>query len=177
MKRNSNTELKPHECKLLAELLARARFPLPKDVFDAWVENLPTDAFELAITQKVESGRQIILMRRPWDDKHWPNMWHMPGTVVRQGDTQWKCYSRVMNTELHPSVSLGTPNHVCTVIFPKGEGKNRCRRGQETALLHHVEFKHECTFDGHWFPIDNLPDGTIPFHRTMIGMVRKYLKV
>ncbi|MES2087654.1 MAG: hypothetical protein V4467_01530 [Patescibacteria group bacterium] len=171
------TGLTTAEAETLAELLTKAKFPLPKEVFDAWTETLPTGAFELCITRKTSDGLEVFMLQRPGDDKHWPFEWHIPGTVLRDKDTYPKLFGRLMKSEIGGG-NFGKLRPVGTRIFPKGEGLYRCRRGHETALLYTVEFLKGTTPDnGCWFPIDQLPKNTVSFHHTLVAMVRKHLGV
>ena len=164
------------EAKTLGRLLAKAQFPLPRPVFDGWVENLPTVALELAFIRTVDSGRREIFMaRRGENDPFWPGEWHIPGTIVRQNEPIRVAYQRLIASEASEVNAIGQLRFVTYQEFPKGEGPNQCKRGHEIGLLHLVELTRGNLQGGTFFPLTKIPAKTIGFHRTMVGVVREFL--
>lgn len=164
-------------CQLQA-LLNRARFPLHRTVFDAWVENLPTVALELAIVRRGKNGWEIFMAKRPRNDKHWPGEWNEPGTVIRQGESTKRAYKRLLSGEmLSDGNGFGKLRFVGVRDLLPGNGIYRCRRGHELSHLYVVEY-HEMVAPkrGKFFPIDRLPRKTVPHHHTLVKMVRQFLE-
>lgn len=163
---------------LLGKLLAKAKFPLPRPAFDGWVENLPHVAFELAVVRLSHTDWEVFMTNRGPKDKFWPNMWNEPGTIIRQNETTAEAYRRLLKSEVFcEGKDFGKLHFVGVRDLLKGDGRNHCRRGHELAHLYMVEYRGEALEGGKFFPINNLPRHTIPHHRTLVAMVKKFLKV
>lgn len=72
--------------------------------------------------RRLASRRQVLLLRRTMQDVHWPGMWHVPGTCIRQEDwgsspTVESALSRLIIGEI-PDLELEEPRFV-NVAFPK----------------------------------------------------------
>lgn len=163
------------EAEKLGTLIAKARFPLPRPVFDGWVENLPHAALELGIVRESTEGPQIFMKQRPPDDKHWPLLWYVPGTLIRQNESINDAYERLVTSEIgkHLEFGLGPLQFVGIQEFLKGNGVHQCRRGHEIALIHTVRFAGNIPCTGTWHTFARLPESTIGFHRTIVDTVRK----
>ncbi|MDO8482548.1 MAG: NUDIX domain-containing protein [bacterium] len=169
--------LSASEALLLGSLLAKAKFPLPPPAFDGWVENLPHVALELAVVRQNENGWHVFMAQREHDDKFWPNEWHMPGTIIREGETTRKAYRRLLQSEMFSGgAGFGKLQFVDVRDLLKGEGRNRCRRGHELAHLYTVSYAGESLKGGDFFPISKLPGETSPHHHTLIAMAKKFLE-
>ncbi|OHA18446.1 MAG: hypothetical protein A2664_00690 [Candidatus Taylorbacteria bacterium RIFCSPHIGHO2_01_FULL_46_22b] len=167
-------KLSPKEVRICAQLLARAEFPLPQALFDAWVENLPHVAIELAVLRECEQEKktpvvEIFLTRRPSTDPFWPNMWHMPGTILRQNERVSRALGRLINTELGLLSTNFEPACFRKVFeFVRGHRFNESARGHEIGLLHILKIPSNCACTGgKFFSLKHLPQDIIPFHRLM----------
>lgn len=60
---------------------------LPQEIFYAIARITVLSVLEMVPFKIDEAGRtQVLLLRRPIDDRHWPNMLHVPGTIIRATD-------------------------------------------------------------------------------------------
>lgn len=158
------------ETEQFQRLANRCKFPLPPRVFDGWVENFPTTAIELCIYRAIDRQIEVWMVPRPPNDKHWPNEWHMPGTLIMSGETLNQSYRRLVRSEVGGGHRIPRPKFVEVFSLPKGEGPRRCRRGHGIGLLYMVKL-NQVPDNGKWFNTKRLPKKMVSFHRTMIKAV------
>ncbi|MBT4209990.1 MAG: hypothetical protein HOE19_03700 [Candidatus Komeilibacteria bacterium] len=89
------------EDRLLAFLLKRLKPIMTRTVFREVLGKFVLVAIEAVILRKSESGIEVFLTRRSVDDLDWPNMWHIPGSYLRQSDTGHEdALKRIQDEEL-----------------------------------------------------------------------------
>ena len=123
---------------------------------------------EVAPLRMTNEGRiEILLTQRPADDKHWPNEWHIPGTVIRSTDEPGNFHTgfqRVLHDELNDAVVYPTEPQFVGVKFWDAH------RGRELDHLHYVEVSvvDGAKVPGQFFDVTQLPETTIATHKIMI---------
>jgi len=127
---------------------------LPTWYFFAIAKFIPMTAYELLITRQCSSGREVLLFRRPDDDRYWPGMWHYPGTVVRTGDRGDDVWRRL-------SIEVGVPIKTSELRLIRTRiGINE--RGSSVFLIHHLESGDTANFpEGRFFPVTAIPQNTV----------------
>lgn len=138
-------------------LLPTAYFYIVSTVF-------PAPAVELLVLRKKGEATEIFLTRREKTDPHWPNMWHYPGTVVRNGDI-WETVSKRLAKE------LGV-DHLPKNPEPKGFAISDMRpRGWCAHNMHVMWVTNEVFATGQFFDLAHLPQDMIPFQKTALSQV------
>lgn len=114
---------------------------------------------------------QVFLGKRKKDDPNWPNMFHAPGTVIRETDREGNfedAIKRILTDELKDvKIEVG-PIFVKPVFRDLG-------RGKETALIHWAIIKGSCPL-GKYFNIDSLPGDIIKKQVKDIKMAVSHFK-
>jgi len=161
--------MKKDENSITAELMNKLIFPLSKEVFEAWASNFPTVPFELAIIR----GEEILLSRREDDDKFWPNLLNLPGTIIRQNEKFMEAYNRLVKSEVGiEGKDLGTPVFRKCFEFLKGSGDNENPRGHEISLLFQVNTDRIFP-KGMFFKLSEIPKDIVSHHRIILDYLQK----
>ncbi len=80
----------------VVKFLNDIKWPVSPHMFNALFRASPTVTFELVVFQESPSGElEVVLLKRPDDDTEFPGMLHIPGTVMRRGDTKEKALDRL----------------------------------------------------------------------------------
>src|SRR3989338_9972097 len=90
--------LTPQETKKLESLLARATYPLPENLFYYIARTFPMVAIETVIwraPRRKHGGLKVLLLRRSPRDPFWPNLWHSPGSILRNRETFHSAFKRI----------------------------------------------------------------------------------
>jgi ADP-ribose pyrophosphatase YjhB (NUDIX family) len=145
-------KLNQEEENKLIYLLKKVSFPMSKNLFYAWSENLTTVAIEVALLRK---NGEIFLTYR--DDKYFKG-WHIPGSIMIPGDTVNDVLSRVMKNEIN--MPFSTPTFFNW--FERTKGVNT-QRGQNLALVFIVVAEGNIEENGvrKFFPTNNPPKDLI----------------
>lgn len=160
------------EARQLTELLYKMKFPVPEEVFCALCENLIMCSTELAVLRRGERGLEILLTYR--NDRYFKG-WHITGTILLPGDTFESGANRVIKTEVKQKVT--TPEFIDHFMAHKGTGDHEYMRGQVFAHLFKCFLKEEYKGKGTFFPLDQIPEDTLPAHMYLISLVRKSTSV
>jgi hypothetical protein len=95
---------------------------------------------------------EVLLTKRLDNDKHWPGMWHTPGTVVRATDAignYQDAFDRILDGELKGVALKGEPQFLMAF-------RHESKRGTEDAKVYYVEVVGEPK-EGRFYDIDQLP--------------------
>jgi hypothetical protein len=164
---NIERPLTDEEIRITAENLKRLpKGFLPKEIFLAVAELVTTPTMEVA-PLRINENRQteVLLTQRPADDAHWPNGWHMPGTVIRSTDEEGSLrsgFNRILQSELKEDVRpLAEPVFVGTKFWD-------VERGRELDQMYYIEVEANDETPGQFFTVDNLPETTLAHHKVMI---------
>src|SRR3990167_8787178 len=87
------------EVQQLVRLLGKLKWPVPYPVFLAICKSIPIIAIDLAV---MPDPNHVLLTYR--DDDFYKG-WHIPGSILRYGDSIAKAHQRVASDELGLSVS------------------------------------------------------------------------
>ena len=161
--------MSPTKIHLTAKLLRNARFPLPKEVFDAWAGSFPTVPLELAVLK----NKKILLCKRGADDKFWPNKWHTPGTILRQNEHFTDAYERLVKNELGVDAKkLGKLRFLSYFEYLKGAGPGKNPRGHEIPHLFIVRPRGNILLRGTFFPLNKIPRNIVEHQKVLFKFLR-----
>ena len=99
---------------------------------------------------------KVLLTKRGANDPTWPNLYHIPGTVLRSSDKIGSfadAYKRILINELKNIKTLNIPTLIEPILRDLG-------RGKEVTLLHWTLIKNKPSV-GRLFDINNLPKNII----------------
>jgi len=95
--------------KMLAGLLKEMRTECgdyyPEEVWPEIHQSVALPYVELVIPRKAGGRWEIFLTRRPANDPHWPEMWHLPGGLWRTHESEIEACNSVAQRELGITVS------------------------------------------------------------------------
>lgn len=141
---------------------------IPEDV---WFEHMRLHAvatIETTPYRIVDGHIQVFMVRRPPTDKYYPNMLHVPGTMCNGNDTSLEdAYERVREKEF-PELIIDKPKFIFNLF-------RKTPRGSEYAAVYATRVLSGGN-EENWFNTDNLPEETIPQHKTMIREALKYIQ-
>jgi len=158
--------------KLLAKELSQYRGKLlPLPIFLEIYKLIVPATIEIVPFYQDKKTLKILLVKRPKNDPTWPNLYHLPGTVVRQSDkinSFNNPFKRILGGELKNTKTIGNPVLIKPLFRNLG-------RGKEITLLHWVLIKNKPTI-GKLFEINHLPENMIKQQIKYIEMAVKYFK-
>lgn len=158
------------EIQIAADVIERLpKGFLPYPLFMAITAKVVTPTLELAIFRNTSKGLEILLTRRPDDDKYWPGEWHVPGTVIRSTDQEGSyktCFERILSDELQGLVAVSDPVWVKTEFWDM-------ERGREIDQLHYAMalYVQDLPNDSAFFSVNELPNDLMRHHRSMIATI------
>lgn len=145
--------LTPKEERTLLSLLSKLEPGYyPFEVFLQFCRLATHIAVEVIPFIKKDDHIEVVMIKRPKDDRFWPDMWHTTGCILRPKDNIEDALNRVITDELgNPRVKLG-PKY-----FDFGHGHGV--RGSSLYLLHWIEVENIPL--GKSFEIDKWPKNTV----------------
>lgn len=158
------------EIQAVADVIERLpRGYLPYPIFMAITSKIVTPTLELAIFRENNGKLEILLTRRPDDDRYWPGEWHVPGTVIRSTDQEGSyatCFERILTEELQGLVKVSEPVWVKIEFW-------EMERGREIDQLHYTRALsvQDLPNDIAFFAVNGLPDNLMRHHRDMIATI------
>src|SRR3989338_255445 len=102
---NKKSTLTSREIGQLVRLLRKVKLPAPYPVFIALCKSVPMVAINLAVLDK---DNRILLIYRT--DDFYDN-WHIPGSILRYGETPLDAIGRVCTKELS-SIKITKPKFI-----------------------------------------------------------------
>ncbi len=125
---------------------------IPHDIFVQVMRLVTSNVVEWVPFRWAGDGTlQVLLVQRDADDEFWPNAYHLPGVVVRPGDTADgtlnTCFERI-HTEIG-GVHTTDP----AFVFVHQRKSIRC---WESVQVHYVEVQDDPVV-GQFFALDDLP--------------------
>lgn len=165
--------LTDQEAKQFIELANKIEPVMRADVFSAVAEKFVLTAVEGVILRGKAENLEIFLTQRPPDDLYWPNMWHIPGTIVRLSDidpenksTEYevmykKTFQRLEEKEIVSKFSA-RPKLLGTRAY-------MAERGAANSLVFLCAVKGEPK-SGKFFPVYNLPDNFISAQQSLVDL-------
>lgn len=164
------TEQEIHDA---AQTLARlpASF-LPYEIF-VQIARLAVMSILEVVPLRIYRGHvQVLMIKRPADDKFWANLWHTPGSVVRPDDGDGAftgTFARIHRDELASVPLADGPHYVHSEL-------RTSNRGVENARIFYVEVVGEPPV-GTFYDIDHLPDDMITSQRGFINLAAQQFQL
>lgn len=131
----------------------------PIELFWQFARLMTAATIEFVPLRMNEGKVEVMLTRRPVDDKFWPGNLHIPGCIVRPTDTEEAVIKRICAKELS-GTRLGEPSELHTQV-------RKTQRGNEMTKLFWVGVLGDST-DGEFYSVDNLPDDLLPAYPASI---------
>lgn len=110
-----------------------------------------------AVVLRQQEGRmQVLLTKRPKNDEHWPEMYHVPGTIVRSSDELSLNFSSIPAPSIRARLSdeLGMEIYKSELLFT-------CpfvgARGKEISFVYLVRVGEQEGL-GEFFDVNKLPE-------------------
>lgn len=142
---------------------------LSEPVFEAIARVAVYPAVEVIPYRRKGREIEVGLLKRPQDDRHWPGMWHLPGTVLRPTDASLHdAFERLYADEFEP------PNESQPEFM--GVGMVAYRRGTGLTIEHALRFDMK-TQDTKlsFFNINDLPVNFIVEQQAILDRFRVYI--
>lgn len=150
-------------------------WPVSPRMFNALFRASPTVTFELVVLKERKGDvPDVVLLTRPEDDTEFPGKLHIPGTVMRRGETKEDAVNRLVRE--FAGAKLCKPEFVDILDFPMGEGPDECSRGQIVQRLYLAYLEGDTLPEGAVLArATNLPVGKFgwPFHRHLVARALK----
>ena len=160
------TNLSDEEKATLLKLLKQVGYRKSgKEVFEAFWPIFPMVPVEVAVIRQIEGKPHIHLWYR--EDEHYKG-WHVPGKYILFGEKYSETVERVLEDEtglklrsaqflrhfnLRPETGW-VPNHQLNMLYlARADGE---------------------PFQGEFFPLDAIPETTLPYHKYYVEWVRGY---
>lgn len=128
-----------------------------------------TPTVEFVALRKTQNSVEVFLTRRPKDDAIWPNMLHIPGSVICSSDQEgsfFDAFKRVLHDE------MGDPMLVMQPTFYKFLF-HQVKRGREIAFIHWAEVVGEIA-KGEFYDIAHLPADMVDHQKSFVIEVGEY---
>ncbi|TSC77201.1 MAG: hypothetical protein G01um101431_384 [Parcubacteria group bacterium Gr01-1014_31] len=171
MNANDKTEL----LRLFGILVDERRQGIPMDgqVWEASLQIFPQVAIETVFLRRVDDGTaggtiEVLLTKRPPDDRWFANQVHSPGSINRARERTDVTIARVVKRELGGSAKLISARQVAALNFwdePRGCG---------WSVVYCCEVEGDPT-NGTWYPITQLPENLIYGHFNVIMVAASVL--
>lgn len=129
--------------------------PMGTDLFNVVARISVSIALESIILRKSKNNNIEIFLIKRLKNQSYARMWHVPGTILRSGETEKKAFLRLAKEEI--GISFESVKFVGTFNNSKDE------RGHSFSLLHLCEIKGGP--EKNWFSITNFPREMINFQR------------
>lgn len=130
-----------------------------------WYEHLRLNAIvTVEITPyKIVDGQIMIYMeKRPERDRYYPDLYHMPGTMVNGSDEDLESAINRVKTKEVGSFITGDTEQIAAYYRSTPRGKE--------GVFQYLMQVYEGGSPQNWFNADNLPENTIPAHKEMIAL-------
>jgi hypothetical protein len=137
------------------------------EVFEAICAAFTVTSVELAVVRFVAIRPEMLLFRRPTDDRFFGGQWHSPGSLRYGPEPTESVMERIQTHELG-GLDVGQPTYVQSnfCITP---------RGAEVSELYIGLTRSEYVGPGEWFPLHALPPDLIEHHRTLAAQVKAWV--
>lgn len=136
----------------------------PFELFQSITRLTVSPILELIPLRTINGKVEVLMLKRPLDDPHWPGMLHTPGTYIRPTDTEitlQSAFDRIVRGELELQIDVQT--FFVQTIF------HQVNRGMELGLVYGIDLSGINAFQkGDWFPVEDLPDTSVKTQHEMI---------
>jgi ADP-ribose pyrophosphatase YjhB (NUDIX family) len=166
------------EIKTFIELIKKLQWPVSPDIFDALCEALIMCPIELAVIRNGNKGPELLLHHRVKDKYFDGTTWHMPGTIMKPGQTPETAFAALIEREVGKVTT--EPEYIGTYDIPKGVGFGECARGQERSRFFVVRISQNDTINLNetkkFVPLSEITDDLlISNHQLYVRELRSYL--
>jgi ADP-ribose pyrophosphatase YjhB (NUDIX family) len=132
----------------------------PFEVFMQFARLNTIPCVECLVIRTDDYGKlEVLLTNRKVDDPLWPSKPHIPGCVVRPGESLEVVFKRLIDDEIG-SKSLTAPVEVLTEL-------RQSKRGPEMVNFYYVELQDEPK-NGKFYKLSQLPEDLIEDHAELI---------
>ncbi len=139
---------------------------LPIEIFEQIARLVRLPVVDIIPVQRKGSDVHVGLLKRDRDDRWWPDMWHVPGTILRSTDTMETAISRLITKEIQVEKSDEPVFHTSAV--------HQSDRGAEIVFLYSLSNSlFQPASEITWFPIDKLPENCIESEKKIIEALKK----
>ena len=102
----------------------------------------------------------VYLTKRSKNETAYPGQWHVPGSIMRPGETYEVVFDRLSKKEFGGTISSWK---FVTIVNNTHE-----ERGHFLSLVHLCHLKERKNSKGRWFPVSRIPKNTLLCHRRKI---------
>ena len=173
---STDSLLTASEEQQLIHLLGKVGPLMSMEVYNAIAAKFVLTAIETVVIRSVGGHIEVLLLRRSPEDVHYRNMWHSPGTMLRDADAPRECdvpgtlaeaFNRVQNNEI--GCQFQEPPIFVNYVF------QRTPRGSENGLVFLCKLAGDPK-EGQFFRIDKLPENLMQHHRWIIELAAQYYR-
>lgn len=133
--------------------------PMGVKLFNAIAQLVVTPTVEVVAFREQNGQVQVFLTQRSLSEKSYPGFWHLPGTVIRPGETLKASLERMANAEC----KVGILNYKVVGLI----NNLKEPRGHFIAPIILVNFVTE-PITGKWVSVSSLDASVIDFHKNLI---------
>jgi ADP-ribose pyrophosphatase YjhB (NUDIX family) len=136
---------------------------LPLPIFEQIARLVRLPIVDVIPVKKVDDKISVGLLKRPSDDRWWPNAWHLPGTIFRATDSLRSAQDRLINEEI--KANAGRVAYVNFLV-------HQSERGTELILVYKME---NCVLTKDspiaWFEVKKLPKNMIESEKKVLKLI------
>lgn len=133
---------------------------LPTPVFNAIAETMALPYVELVIfSANARHQDQVLMSRREANDAYFPNLWHVPGTMLRASDVTFR--GNDLNVAIKRLLDDELQGLEVTHLTFTGFHFHRVARGVGLSLIH-IALATGNPSVGQFFGVNHLPNDMIP---------------
>lgn len=135
--------------------------PLGSKLFDELARVTWSIAFEAVALRKNTDGHvEVYLTKRAHDDSVYHDLWHVPGSIFRPGESLWDVVDRLRSQEF--SIAMQSITFVKPLYNEHDE-----LRGSMLSLVYLVELDED-DGRGKWYSVDALPADMVQSHQDTV---------
>lgn len=135
--------------------------PLGNKLFEALARVSWSLAFEAVALRIQKDGTvQVYLTKRAHDESAYHDLWHVPGSIFRPGESLWDVVGRLRKKEFRIA------EHGVRFVEPLFNESDELR-GSMLSLVYLVELEGD-DGRGEWFDVEMLPADIVQGHRERI---------